>query len=330
MKPKKPTYIIEYENKEVTKFIAPYVVSLSYTDHKHGKSDEIQLEIRDDDGQWKSNWYPQKGDVVRLKIGYEGEQLLDCGIFEIDEPDFSDSTDEVLQLKGVSASVKKPVRQANTKSYEGRTLKQIAQEIADKHEYTLVFNSEKDLKIEQVTQKQERDLAFLQRLAEKYGYAFKITDKKLVFYQIEKLEEVETIYVMGKKQLLGYNLKDKSLEVYRACEVKYFDARTKELIAHTETAPNVAKGDTLKLNTRCENKEQAIAVAKAALAFSTKDIEGTIDIEGNPIISAGANIEITELGKLNGKYSVEVAKHSIADDYTTSLSIKKRGVVANV
>nr|BDD45779.1 hypothetical protein 1 [bacterium] len=330
MKPKKPTYIIEYENKDVTKAIAPYVMSLSYTDNKHGKSDEIQLEIRDDEGLWKSSWYPQKGDIVKLKIGYEGEQLVNCGSFEIDEPEFSDSNDEVLQLKGVSASIKKPVRQENTKSYENRTLRQIAQEIADKHEYTLVFDSAKDLKISLVNQKNEGDLEFLKRLAEKYGYAFKITGNNLVFYELGKLEETESIYVFAKKDLLGYKLQDKSLEVYRVCEVKYFDARTKELISYTETDPNITKGDTLKLNIRCENKEQAIAVAKAALSFCTKDIEGSIEIEGNQFICAGANIEITELGKLNGKYSVETAKHRIEDDYTMSLNIKKIGVVENV
>lgn len=326
MKVKTPTYIIEYENKDVTKYIAPYVMSLTYTDNKRGKVDEIELELRDDEGLWKSSWYPKKGDVVKVKIGYEGEQLLNCGTFEIEEPEFSDSINEKLHLKGVAVSIKKPLRQENTKAYENKTLKQIAQEIADKYEYSLVFYATKDLKIERITQKKERDLAFLKRLSEKYGYAFKINDNKLVFYEIEKLENAATIYVITKKYLLGYSLRDKSLEVYKSCQVQYFDSNKKELISHTEADLNVIKGDTLKLNVHCENKEQAIVIAKAALSQSTKDIEGSVDLEGNQLLCAGSNIEIQELGKLNGKYSIETAKHTIEDDYKTSLSIKKIGV----
>ncbi len=327
MKVKKPTYIIEYENKEVTKYIAPYVMSLSYTDNKHGKADEIELELRDDEGLWKSSWYPKKGDVVKVKIGYEGENLLNCGTFEIDEPEFSGSENDTLQLKGVSVSIKKPLREKNTKSFENKTLKQIAQEIADKYNYTLVFDAEKEVKVEHITQKKERDLSFLKRLAEKYGYAFKINDNKLVFYELSKLENAQTVFVIQKKNLLDYKLRDKSLEVYKSCEVKYFNAKTKTLITHTETDSNISKGDTLKLNERCENKEQAIIIAKAALSNSTKEIEGTISVEGNQFLCAGSNIELPDLGNLSGKFQVETAKHVIEDNYTQSLSVKKIGVI---
>jgi len=36
---------------------------------------------------------PSKGDTLRLYIGYEGEQLLNCGIFEIDEIEYETPPD---------------------------------------------------------------------------------------------------------------------------------------------------------------------------------------------------------------------------------------------
>lgn len=323
-KVRKPIFFIEYERKDITAYITPFALSVTYRDYVHGKSDEIEIQIEDREHLWKSSWYPQKGDLLTLKIGYESEGLLPCGSFEIDEIEIS-SPPDVVNLKGLGTNIKKALRQDNTKAYEGKTLKQIAEEIAKKHGLELVGEI-KDIKIKRITQKQERDIAFLKRLAEDYGYVFKIADNKLVFYEVCKLESANTVFVIDRKDMISFSFRDKTYELYRACEVSYHDPKSKKVITHIEKAEGVIKGDILKINERCENKEQAIAKAKAHLHNKNKmQTEGTITLIGNPKLVAGLNIEITGLHILNGKYHIETSKHTIDRNsgYKTELEVRR-------
>jgi len=300
------------------------VLSVTYTDYEHGKSDEIDIKLEDRDHIWKSFWYPQKGDLISLKIGYEGEPLLPCGSFEIDEIELSAPPD-VVSIKGLATNIKKALRQNNTKAYENKTLKQIAEEIAKKHRFEIVGEI-KDIKIKRITQKQERDLSFLKRLAEDYGYIFKIADGKLVFYELDKLESANAVYVINRKDMISFSLRDKTHELYNACVVSYHDPKTKKLITHTEKADGVVKGDILKINERCENKEQAIAKAKAAIARrNSLQTEGNITVIGNPKLVAGSNIEVSGLYTLNGKYHIQSSRHTTdrSSGYRTELEVRR-------
>lgn len=323
-KVRKPVFFLEYEQKDITAHITPFVLAVTYTDHEHGKSDEIDIQIEDSEHLWKSSWYPTKGDVLTLKIGYENERLLPCGAFEIDEIEMSSPPDAV-SLKGLGTDIKKALRQENTKAYESKSLKQIASEIAKNHGFEIVGEI-KDIKVKRITQKQERDIAFLKRIAEDYGYVFKITDGKLVFYEIEKLESADTIFVIDRKDLISFSLRDKTHELYQACSVSYHDPKGKKLITHTVKADGIVKGDILKINERCENKEQAIAKAKAALSGKNGlQTEGSVTAIGNPKLVAGSNLEITGLYTLNGKYHIKSSKHTIdrSAGYKTELEVKR-------
>lgn len=322
-KVRKPVFFIEYEQKDITAYISPFVLSVTYTDHEHGKSDEIDIQI-EDAHLWKSSWYPAKGDILTLKIGYEGEPLLPCGSFEIDELEFNGPPD-TLNLRGIGTNITKALRQKNTQSYENMTLKQIAQQIAEKHGFTLV-GEVKDIRIKRITQKEERDLSFLKRIAEDYGYVFKIVDNRLVFYEVAALESANTVYMIDRKDMISYTLRDKTHELYKACTVSYFDPKTKQLYTHTEQAEGIVKGDILKLTERCENKQQAIEKAKAALARKNGlQTEGTITVIGTPKLVAGSNIEIIGFYSLNGKYHIQTSRHIIDrfGGYRTEIEVKR-------
>lgn len=323
-KVRKPVFLIEYEQKDITAYISPFVLSVTYTDHEHGKSDEIDIQIEDSAHLWKSSWYPQKGDILTLKIGYEDEPLLPCGSFEIDELEFN-GPPATLNLRGIGTNITKALRQKNTQSYENMTLKQIAQQIAKKHKLALV-GKVKDIRIKRITQKEERDLAFLKRIAEDYGYVFEIVDNRLVFYEIAALESTDTVFVIDRKDMITYTFRDKTHEIYKACTVSYFDPKRKRLYTHTEQAKGIVKGDILKITERCENKQQAIEKAKAALARKNGlQTEGTITVTGTPRLVAGTNIEITGLFTLNGKYHIQTSRHIIDrySGYRTEIEVKR-------
>ena len=316
-----PIFKIEYENKDITANISQNVLSVSYTDFEHGQSDEVEIQIEDIENLWKSSWYPSKGDSLKLNIGYAGEKLLNCGSFEIDELEFA-SPPDTISLKALAANIKKALRQKNSIAYENKTLRQIAQEIATKHNLKLV-GSIKDVKIRRITQHKKRDLEFLKNLAEEYGYIFKISDNKLTFYETAKLKSAEPAIILTKQDLISFNIKDKTHNQYKSCEVNYHDPKSKKLVS-SNIKGNSAKGDSLKLHKKCENKEQAILKAKAGINKNSP-VTGNISLMGNPHLVAGLNIELKGLYHLSGKYHIKQAKHTInrTSGYITEVEIEK-------
>lgn len=316
-----PVFKIEYENKDITAQISSNVLSVSYTDFEHGQSDEIEVQVEDNQNLWKSAWYPSKGDELKLSLGYQGERLLNCGAFEIDELEFV-SPPDTITLKGLATNIKKSLRQKNSVAYENKTLKQIAQQIADKHGLKLV-GSIQDVKIRRITQNKKRDLEFLKNLAEEYGYIFKISDNKLTFYETAKLKSANPAIILTRQDLTSFTIRDKSQDQYSSCEVSYHHPRKKKKITSKIKGDSI-KADTLKIHKRCENKEQAILKAKAGIN-KTSPIEGTITLMGNPHLVAGLNIELKGLYHLSGKYHIKQAKHTInrTSGYITELEIEK-------
>ncbi len=318
----KPVFELYYEQKNITKDVAPYVTSIEYTDSEHGESDELQINFEDTEQLWQDAWIPSKGDSLRALIGYESEKLLNCGIFEIDEIEF-DTPPDNLTVKGLATGIKKPLRQNNSNGYESTTLKKVAKEIADKHGYTLVGEIA-DVRIDRITQNKERDLSFLTKLAEQYGYIFKIAENNLVFYDVQKLKGAKSTQIFYKTDLTHINLREKTSQKYKSVQVSYFDPKTKKTVKASAKNDEVVKGDTLKINARCSNRKDAIVKANAALGTSNTKIEGRIELPGNPYLVAGLNIELKGIGHFSGKYHIKQARHSFdrSSGYRTSCEVE--------
>lgn len=318
----KPIFKIEYNQKDITTDVSNQVLNIEYTDFEHGQSDEITITFEDTHKLWQGSWIPSKGDSLRVFIGYEGEKLLNCGLFEIDEIEFATPPD-VLTVKALATGITKALRQNNSVAYENKTLKQIASEIAQKHSLTLVGEIE-DVRVERITQNQERDLTFLKKLAEQYGYIFKIAEGNLVFYKTEKLTGADAAKILYRTDLSRISLTEKTSKNYKSVTVSYHNPKTGKKITATAKNEKCVKGDTLKINERCENKQQALLKAKAALAKGNNTIEGSIDLVGNPNLIAGLNVELKDLGYFSGKYHITQTRHFIdrTSGYGTSLEVK--------
>ncbi len=304
-----PIFELFYEKKNITKDVSPYVTNIEYTDNEHGESDELSITFEDSEKLWQGSWIPSKGDCLRVYIGYEAEKLLNCGIFEIDELEY-DTPPDTITVKALATGIKKPLRQKNSVGYENKTLKQIAKEIADKHGYTLVGNVA-DVRVDRITQNKERDLSFLTKLAEQYGYIFKIAENNLVFYDVKKLKGAKSTQIFYKSDLTHINFREKTSQKYKSVQVSYFDPKKKKTVKATAKNDSVVKGDTLKINVRCSNRKDAIVKAKAALGTADTKIEGSLDFVGNPYLIAGTNIEIKGVGHFSGKYHITQARHVI-------------------
>lgn len=228
MKAPKPVWLLKIQNLDVTEELAQHVVSVEYTDVKKGGSDELTITVQNRDRRWLKGWFPQQGDRIDCKLGYEGEPLLDCGEFQFDQLDFTTGTD-VLQIRALAAAVGKPVRTRVDRAFENVTLRDIAQ-ILGRELALEVVGDVADVKLGRITQKQTT-LAFLHQLAEDYGYAFSIRGDKLVFFEIAKLDAAAAVLTIDVRDIEpGARFSAKAANTYQACELSFFDAQTKKSI----------------------------------------------------------------------------------------------------
>lgn len=338
---KKPSFVVVYEGKNITKDISSNILFIRYSDKTEGASDDMEIVVEDSAGLWRSDWYPTKGDKVQLSIGYDGD-LINCGTFEVDEINLSGGggRGDEIAIRGIAAGVTGKLRTKNSSAHEKKTLKQIADTIAKNNDLT-VEGDILDITFDRVTQNNETDLEFLKRISYEYGHIFSVRDKKIIFTVIYEIEKGEAVVSINRGDLKSYNIKDTTAKSFKDAKVSYHNPKTRKVVEQTYntvertnadgvTYKEITKGDTLVIKTKAENPQQAKEKAKAALyRANTKQQEGDIEIVGSPLVVAGNNIEITGMGQVSGRFHVVESNHTITKGggYTTSAKIKRVGFV---
>lgn len=322
---REPAWFITWSGREASTALGPYLVSLTYTDAAHGESDELTLTLEDREGGFMNDWYVTKGDVISARIGYVGEAMVDCGLFEVEEVGF-DGPPSIVNIRALAAGVSKTLRTERSKAYEGKTLRQIAQEIAGRHGFTVV-GEVADVELKRATQNQEKDLSFLKRLAEQHGHLFSVKGDQLVFARSGSLTSRAPSSVFNETNRVRWSFRDKGVQTYKAAHVAYHDPATKRVNEHTqrEDAPD-GVADTLKITTRAESKGHAALMSKSALdAANDSRFEGTLTMEGDPLAMSGNTVAVAGFGKLDGTWFIDKSTHTITrgEGYSTSLEVKR-------
>ena len=315
---------IVYSKKDITKDLAPYLLSLTYTDYAHGKADDLELRLADPEKLWLSDWYPVKGDKIEASLEVEGVTLR-CGMFEVDEIEVSGPPGEIT-IRAQSAIITKDLRLTKrTKAWENTSFQAISQEIANRAGLTLLFDGE-DVQFKRIDQTNESDLAFLKRLCEKTGYYLKVAGEKLIISQETFKNGGPLAGKLKPGELISWSFTDKTHRIYKKCRVSYWDPQKKQVLVHEEEDPDAPDtGEVLVINERVEGLSQAIALAKKRLAMKNRfKTEGEVRLPGRPNLVAGVSIELENFGVLSGKYAVEESRHEFSrSGYITVLKLRK-------
>lgn len=304
------SYKILYNSKNITKDISEHLLSLSYTDKVEGEADELEISLEDTDGLWQNEWYPDKGATIEAEIT-DGESTLPCGKFSLDENKFSGSKSggDVVTFAGVSASVTKKMRTKRSTAHENKTLRQLAQTVADRHGLT-IQGTIPDIKIGRVTQNRKGDLAFLSTISMQYGLVFNVRGTLLIFHKQTELEKKAHATSLDKTDVESFDFTDKIEDTYKDAKVQFHNPDTNETV---ESESQDEEGyDTLEIKEKAETKQQAELQASSQLRRKNTKIKTVaIQCAGNHLLVSGNNVELTGFGKLSGIYHITESKHSI-------------------
>ncbi len=338
MQSRAATLQLTYAGTDISKDIAPYVTSFSYTDNAHGQADDLQLGLEDRAGLWQGDWLPGKGDTVSASIlcsawdDPEAKPIaLPCGTFEIDEVTLATGAQsgDGVTLKAVSSLVQNSIRkEVKTRAWEFGTLMQVFQDIACQQGFTLVWQAD-NASFTRLDQRGEADLTFMQRICDDYGLNLKLSDGAIIVFSGAQYDAkaASRAIVRGETGLSSVNLRTKTADIYTSCEVSYHDPKTKTVKSYTYKDPGApVSGRVLRVNQVVEDIAMAERKAKGMLRKKNqREVEGDLSLMGEPRLLADMNVQLRGFRKFDGVYAVEQATHahSRTNGYTTAVKIRK-------
>lgn len=319
--------LVTYEGEDITRDIAHDLLSFSYTDNEGGKADDISITLKNDHGRWSGPWLPLRGDKITATIVQSGRGAgfdLPCGTFTIDEIEFS-GPPSIVAIKGASVPSNSDImRRQRSRAWENVRLSEIVQDVALAGGMSVLYMIDNDPIYDRRDQRDESDMAFLNRLCEDEGFCLKSTDNQIVVFDPRVQEESDPVATIriGGGRVKSYRFSAQTYDVYARCIVEYTDPQSGKLIQYTYEQPGVEKGKTMKLVRRAENIAEAERRAAAALYRSNRgEVTGTLELIGDTRLSAGQTIIIEGAGQFSGRYYIEKSSHSIASGYITTIDV---------
>lgn len=297
------------------------VVEIRVSMNEHGKADEFDMTLSNRDGYFADMDKFAAGDEIELYVYFADKHRVYMGTYTVD-----DITDEsmpsIVKISGLASdTVKKTLRTPKTRGFERASLFRIVSEIAKEHGLTAHIKGE-DIPMERKEQKEETDLAFLTRVAEEYGFNFRIDGENLYFIGRQEAEK-EPIVLNLDGLVRRRTFRYKSHKTYKKMSVRYYDPQKKQYIESNVEAGEIKNAQTGKETIRAESHDQAERIARAKLkSHNDKEMTAEIDCLGVPELRPGCNVKIENEGKLyNGIWHIEQAEHRYSKQagYTVNL-----------
>lgn len=345
MTPRQVIPLITYNGKDISESIAPYLLSLSYTDNLSGYADDVTITLEDREGLWAAGWFPDRG--ATLDIGLVAShweslasdvEALDVGLFAIDSIEGS-GPPGIVEIKGVSIPEGNELRGVEkTRAWEKAELKTIANDVATGAGLKLIYEAEDNPVLDRAEQTEQSDLSFLLKLCEDNGLALKICKDQIVIFnetEYEKVEPTITIVKPGTsyekeknmryiETITGYRFHAVTRDIYKACHVQCNDSDSGGNIEATFTDPNKTDGKMLQVKEQVKTVAEAENLAKKKLREKNQDEwTMTIDTMGNLYLLAATTVNVLGFGKFDGKYIITSAKHEVGNGYTTSIDLRR-------
>jgi len=175
---KTPAYLLMLESKDITGNISDRLMSMTLTDNRGFEADQLDIELDDADGKVS---LPVRGAVLKLSIGWKGEQLVDKGSFTVDEVEHRGAPDSVT-IRARSADFRGSLNSRREQSWHDTTLGAVVTTIAERNKLKASVAPElAAIKIPHIDQSQESDATFLTRLADRNGGEVSVKAGQLLF-----------------------------------------------------------------------------------------------------------------------------------------------------
>ncbi|WP_288570619.1 phage late control D family protein [uncultured Mitsuokella sp.] len=319
-----------YDGKDISADLAGFLKSFSVREVLSGEADSAEITLEDREELWQGGWMPDRGAIMTVTIGVgdweaSGDnRTLPLGKFEVDEITNTGPPNEA-KIKLISIPNSSNLRSVEkTRAWEKVKLSQIIKDVADGAGMESYYDADDDPIQERAEQSEQTDLSFLQKLCKDAGLALKVTDEKIVVFDIAKYEQADPVMEIWKNQVLSFDCRTTIHDIYKACHVKYKHSQKDELIEYTFTDPNRKDGQTLQVNEKVDSLEAAEKLAKKKLhEKNLEEVSVSLTMMGNFALLASNTVQLHGWHNYDGKYLITRSTHDVGNGYTTKIELRR-------
>ncbi len=332
-----PDYKVVANGGDITEAVKTRLVSITVVDETGIKSDSFDIEI---DNRNNGLAAPPFGADVEIWLGYKETGLTKMGRYRYDELGIGIAP-WTLTIRGratdTNASTSMPLIKARaTGSWVDKTIKEIAQEIANKHKLILKCNEEigeQDAPFDQQTG--QSDIDYLKLLVQNYGGTVKASNGYLLIYKTASGVRPATsaaassampVFALTPADVTGVKgllTRRSSHNAVRATWVDTGGDEHDEI--ETDSDPEDEISET-QVDGRFPDADSARGAARAKLDQLTRDQDSvSVTLPGNPAICAESKISLFGFHDLLDRTWVVVkATHKLNErGFTTELEAVK-------
>ena len=282
------------------------IASIQVTDSVNNESDSVIIECE----KFISK---KENPKIELYLGYTNSALWKVGAYILQSVTY---TPTKIKLLFTSIEFDAKLKEKRTLSYQKLTIKELVSKIAAK--YNLKSKCDMEQFLEHIDQKNESDLALLNRIANKYNAIFNIKNKTLIF--LSKTSEKLPLFRFKANQANSWSIYKNNRFLYNSIEAKYHNIKENK----TATIKIGSKKPTYIIEDVFKNKTEALNIAKAKLEqLIAKSAGGNIVLGGQNVI-AGAKVYIKDFNNyIDGLYLINNVEHSICSTFTSTINIEK-------
>lgn len=172
--------ITKQGEKDITQIVEKRLMSLTLEDNRGLEADRIDLQLSDHDGALE---LPPRNAKIQMAIGWQGEGLVDKGLFSVDEVQFSGAPD-TLTIRARSADLKGTLTSQKERSFDNIKIGTLIDQIAKENGLQgLTATKYAEQTIKHLDQTNESDINLLTRLAKEYDAIATVKDGKLLFIE---------------------------------------------------------------------------------------------------------------------------------------------------
>ncbi|MFV5593645.1 contractile injection system protein, VgrG/Pvc8 family [Acinetobacter junii] len=260
---KTPICILTADNKPLNDLILQRIKSVTVTDNRANEADQLDIVLDDSDGVLE---LPRRGVKINCQLGFEGEGLHDKGDFIVDETEWS-GTPDTITIKASSTNFKSNIKEAKSKSFHRKSFGEIAAEIAQNHNLTLVMTTDlKSINLNHIDQTNESDLNLLVRISKQNGAEMAVKKDRLLIFKAGSAKTASgkdlpsVTLTRNDGDQFRYSEQDRESD-HTGVSASYHDTGK----AKRETVTAGTEGKVKKLKGTFANKEEADRASKAKM-----------------------------------------------------------------
>lgn len=229
---KQPAYRITLNGDDITENFAGRLRRLHVTDNRGLEADQVRLELDDSDGRLR---IPKHGEKLTIAIGWQGEALIEKGVFTVDETEHNGAVD-TLSISARSADISTDLLKKRQRSFHKTSVGEVINTLAAECELNPLIDATLAAKqIEHIDQTDESAVNLLTRLGRIFDAVATVKSGYMIFMPIgagrsisgRELGHVTLTRKDGDSH--RYNQSDRQSDSITGVSAKFYDTNNARL-----------------------------------------------------------------------------------------------------